>query len=60
VPRTQPRAWKPFPISARQAAASAKRLLFGLDRAFALGLFLRFTPLLVLFIVAPFEEISRS
>src|SRR6267143_297174 len=50
VPRTQPRAWKPFPISAKQAAASAKRVPFGLNRVFALGLFLRLTPLLVFFI----------
>src|SRR5467141_5094485 len=51
VPSTQPRAWNPFPISAKQAAASAKRVPFGLDRVFALGLFLRLTPLLVFFYI---------
>src|SRR6202165_5915577 len=50
VPKTQPRAWSPFPISVRQTAASAKRVPFGLDGAFVLGLFLRLTPLLVFLI----------
>src|SRR5256885_10716053 len=50
VPKTHPRVWKPFPISARQAAASAKQVQFGIAGTFALGLFLRLTPLLVFFI----------
>src|SRR6266852_6769129 len=60
VPKTQPRAWKPLPISAKQAAASAKPVPLGLFRGCALGLFRRLRFLLVLFIATPSQNYAMA
>src|SRR5207302_11337528 len=51
VPSTQPRAWKPFPISVKRAAASKKWSPSRLDRWFGRALVRGFAGLLVLLFV---------